>query len=229
MKKFVILIPVYNPDGCLIRLISSLIQENFSKIIIVNDGSDIKYEPIFSLIKEIDNCILLEYKTNQGKGHALKYGIDYYLKHLSKTYQGIITTDADFQHSVKDIINIENNFKKDDKFILGVRNFQLKNIPINRKLGNRLTSFLFYKLYHTKVADTQSGLRLFTNSSLKKCLKIAGDRFEYEMMVLINFSKERLQIKQIPIETIYFKVKSSKFKIIRDSYQIYKTLFQNIK
>ena len=229
MKNFVIVIPAYNPNGRLIRLISSLIQTEFSKIIIVNDGSDIKYQPIFSLIKEIDKCVVLEYNTNKGKGYALKYGIDYYLKHFSKNYHGIITTDADFQHKIKDMINLTKEFRKGDKFIIGVRNFHLKNIPLHRKFSNRLTSYLFYKLYKVKISDTQSGLRLFSNSYLKKCLKISGSRFEYETNVLIHIAKGTKEIKQMPIETVYFKDNVSHFKIIRDSYQIYKNLFKGLK
>ena len=51
MKDIVIIIPSYNPDSKLINLVNYLIKNNFSKIIIVNDGSN-KGTKIFKILKK---------------------------------------------------------------------------------------------------------------------------------------------------------------------------------
>ena len=86
MQDVVILIPTYNPNEKLLKLVSELIKNNFLKIIIVNDGSTNNLE-IFDKLKNINECTILEYKTNKGKGYALKYGIKYSLENFSNQFK----------------------------------------------------------------------------------------------------------------------------------------------
>ena len=224
MHDVVILIPTYNPNEKLLKLVSELIKNNFSKVIIVNDGSTNNLE-IFEKLKTINECILLEYKTNKGKGYALKYGIKYYLDNL-KEFKGIITVDCDYQHIPYDIENISSKLLSNlDKVILGSRDFNKKQVPILNRLGNKFTSFVFELLYKTKINDTQTCLRGISNKYLPLCLETEGARFEFEMNMLINFSKEHIKFLEIPIETIYHTKGESKFHKIIDSIKVYKVLF----
>ena len=62
-----------------------------------------------------------------------------------------------------------------------------------------------------------------------RILHIDGDRFEYEINVLLDFSKRKIPIKEIEIETVYIDNNSSShFKPIRDSFKIYKQIFKYI-
>ena len=70
----IVLIPSYEPDDRLVKLINDLSKTNY-KIIVVNDGSSNKYDEIFNKIK--NKCVLLGYKENHGKGYALKTGFKY--------------------------------------------------------------------------------------------------------------------------------------------------------
>ena len=57
-------------------------------------------------------------------------------------------------------------------------------------------------------------------------LKTNGDRFEYEMNVLLDATREKIKIIEVPIETIYIENnKSSHYKVVRDSFMIYKQIF----
>ena len=76
MNNIVVLIPAYNPNQKLINLVSEL-KNNFSKIIIINDGSNRKSKKIFQELTNYPECTILEYSENRGKGYALKYGINY--------------------------------------------------------------------------------------------------------------------------------------------------------
>jgi len=230
MKDIIVLIPAYNPSGKLIKLIAKLIKTDIEKIIIVNDGSNSSYKEIFNTIKEIDKCIVLEYQDNKGKGYALKYGIDYYLKNFKKKYKGIVTVDADYQHLVKDIIKVSKSLSDSrNDLILGSRNFNLKTVPLLNKIGNKLTSKLFKIIYKVNIGDTQTGLRGISNCNLKLCKDISGFKFEYEMNMLIYFVKKNLNIKEVEIETVYYKEKESKFKKVKDSFEIIKVLLKERK
>lgn len=225
MRRSVILIPAYNPNQKLLKLVKDL-ERDFAKIIIVNDGSKEGLE-VFCDLKKNNNCVVLEYKDNHGKGYALKYGIDYYLKHLIMDYIGIITVDADYQHLPLDIIKIAKEMEVDDsQIILGVRNFYEKKIPILNKIGNRFTSFIFRILYGKKIQDTQTGLRGIPNKYVDDCLEIDGDRFEYEIEKLIYFVNNKIPIKEVMITTIYYTKGESKFNKLIDSLKIYKVLLK---
>jgi putative flippase GtrA len=60
-------------------------------------------------------------------------------------------------------------------------------------------------------------------------LEVEGDRFEYEMNMLLDAPKNKIKIEEETIETIYEDNNSgSHFNTIKDSYRIYKQIFKFI-
>ena len=229
MKKnnVTVLIPSLNPDNKLIKYVESLVNIGFKNIIIVNDGSTKKYEYYFNKLKKIKECIVLKHVVNQGKGRALKTGINYYLCNLSNKNIGLITADADGQHTPEDTMKIAKKLLEGkDDLILGVRDFSKSNVPIKSKLGNNITKFLFKIMYGKKVTDTQTGLRGLSNSFLIDAMKFEGEKYDYEMNMLIEPVLLKSKISEVIIDTVYIdENKSSHFDAVKDSYKIYKILF----
>ena len=226
--KIVPIIPSLNPDDKLIKIVNELMN-NYSKIIIVNDGSE--SDEIFNKLKEYKKCVVLTHKTNLGKGEALKTAFDYYEKNLSNKYLGVITMDSDGQHLVSDVIEMSKLLEEKDKFILGTRLFNTKSTPLRNKLGNRITSRVFKWFYKVYIKDTQTGLRCIPNRLIKEIINIPGSRFEYELNMLIKLTKLKEEIIEYNIKTVYLKNsnKKSHFKVISDSIKIYKTMFHGRK
>ncbi len=223
--KTVILIPALNPEDKLVKLVKEL-KKSFSKIIIVNDGS--QSDKIFKKLQENKECIILTHDENKGKGEALKTAFKYYLKNLSQDFLGIITLDADGQHLPIDAIKISELVEKEDKFVLGTRLFNTKETPFRNKLGNRITSRVFKMIYKVYLKDTQTGLRGIPNRLIEKLLNVSGSRFEYELNVLIELVKLKEEIIEYDIQTVYAKDnnKKSHFNVFKDSYQVYKVMFK---
>ena len=219
--KNVILIPAYNPDDKLIKLIDDLINLKMP-IIVVNDGSEKCYDYIFSCIKNKNQVEVINHEKNKGKGVAIKTGIKYIISNYYECI-GIITADSDGQHLTKDIKKISTSIiQNPNSLILGVRNFNKNNIPLRSKLGNRVTSFIFYLSTHKKCNDTQTGLRGISRKLFDKCLNIQGDRYEYEMNMLMEFARDNINFIYENINTIYInRNKSSHFNPIKDSIKIY--------
>ncbi len=226
MKDILILIPAYNPSIKLYDLVIELNQLGFSKILIIDDGSTIKSSrQVFKKLEAIESVIILSYPDNKGKGYALKYGINYYLENFHNDFLGLVTVDADYQHLPDDILNIALKLHGNlDSIVLGERNFNLKEIPFLNRLGNKLTALIF-KLLYGNINDTQTGLRGFPNRYLNYALEAKGNKFEYEMNVLIKFTRLKIPIIKVPISTVYYQKSESKFKKISDSLRIYKVLF----
>ena len=217
-----ILIPAYQPDKKLIKLIKDLKNQTDMSIIVIDDGSGEKYKNIFEQAKKLE-CEVISYPDNHGKGFAIKTGIKY-LKEIGES-DGFVSADADGQHTTKDIINISNTLLKQKcDIVLGTRDFNLPEVPLRNRIGNKFTITLFNAMTGLPLKDTQTGLRAYSSELFDMLLGIDGDRYEYEFNILIKISENNLKYVQIPIETIYDDNKSSHFRPILDSVLIYKPL-----
>ncbi|MFB7142585.1 glycosyltransferase [Gottfriedia sp. NPDC056225] len=223
----VILIPALSPDDRLIHLVKELKSKFNPHIIVVNDGSDAKYNGIFQNLRQVDKCTVLEHPHNLGKGMALKTGISYFLKNFSNS-AGLVTADCDGQHTPKDIDQVANALMASpDNLILGVRNFSEENIPFRSRFGNTLTRSIFKYLTGLSITDTQTGLRGIPVSYMKFLLDMSGARFEYELNMLLGCKQQGIDIKETQIETIYLdKNSSSHFNPLVDSIKIYFVFFK---
>jgi exopolysaccharide biosynthesis protein len=75
--------------------------------------------------------------------------------------------------------------------------------------------------------DTQTGLRAFDMSLVPLLLDIRGERYEYEMNMLLDFARMGVPIRETRIETVYIKGNStSHFHVLRDSAMIYGEIFK---
>ena len=223
-NKYIALIPSYNPDERLIKLVDSLIKEKFN-IVVIDDGSCAESKDIFDNVN--DNCHVIHHETNMGKGAGIKTGLKYIKDNFNNGI--IVTVDCDGQHRVEDALNLcKYNEKHLDTICLGSRKFDGK-VPFKSKFGNSITRFIFLLVSRKYIYDTQTGLRSFSYNYIDKMLSIPGERFEYEMNVLLEMVKSRIPIKEITIKTIYINNNSSShFKAIRDSFMIYKEIFKFI-
>lgn len=114
----------------------------------------------------------------------------------------------------------------DSGMVLGSRDFGAKNVPFKSRAGNRITSTVFLLLYGRWVGDTQTGLRGFGRGLLETMMQVKGDRYEYEMNVLIELASMKLPMRPLPIETVYENDnKGSHFRPFQDSARIYKVIF----
>ena len=106
--------------------------------------------------------------------------------------------------------------------VLGVRQFD-KSVPARSRFGNRFTRAVFSAISTTKVTDTQTGLRAFDCSLLDFMLEIPGERYEYEMNMLLYCGKKGIPILEVPIQTVYLDAHntSSHFNAVKDSLRIY--------
>ena len=230
-EKFVAIIPCYEPPKSLIAYATKLISCGISNIVIVNDGSNESYDVVFNKLKEF--CTVLEYKENKGKGHALKHAFLHCKKNFDKSYC-FVTCDCDGQHDFDDVLRCVNKAKENNNaLILGVRDFTAKSVPIRSKFGNNSTVQLFNFLYKTKISDTQTGLRAFSYENIENLINIKGERFEYEMNMLVYFAKRKLPILEVKIKTIYTKKEEdvkrrSHFKTFSDSIKVWGVLFKNL-
>jgi glycosyltransferase involved in cell wall biosynthesis len=218
-----VVIPAYNPDEKLINLVKDLVDLGVSSIIIVNDGSIVSasWSRILRQAEKYNEVVIIHHERNRGKGVALKTAFSHILNDKPDICN-IVTADADGQHTAIDIVSVVKSAMVDPtKLILGVRAFGT-DIPFRSKFGNQLTKKVFSLFTGYKVSDTQTGLRAFNRRLLPEFIATKGDRYEYEMNMLVQHVKRGAQINEVKIETIYIDDNdSSHFNPLVDSARIY--------
>ena len=226
MKRQFALIPAYKPNDNLISFIQSL-ETRGLEVVVVNDGSGEDYLPLFRKIEKQSLAKVIHLEKNQGKGAALKAGLAY-LNTVNDDFQ-VITLDADGQHSLRDsLLLLQKSLKNEGSLLLGSR-AQSKDSPLRSRIGNYITKKVFSLTTGVKVEDTQTGMRAFSKSLIPKLLQIQGNRYEYEMNMLLDFAKQGIPIKEYPIETIYINDnEGSHFDTVKDSIRIYSQILKFI-
>ncbi|MNI08976.1 Undecaprenyl-phosphate 4-deoxy-4-formamido-L-arabinose transferase [compost metagenome] len=214
-----ILIPAYEPDHRLLELIHKLRKCSDTQIMIVDDGSGEEYQNIFNTAKAV-GCVVLHHEVNQGKGQALKTGFRYLIN--SGEQDIVICADSDGQHLPEDIVAVREIIQQGNhKIVLGSRRFSGK-VPLRSRFGNAVTRAVFSFTTGTKVYDTQTGLRGYSADMLEWLCQIPGERFEYEMNMLLSAHQEGYSIEEVFIDTVYLdENKSSHFRPFTDSIRVY--------
>lgn len=224
LNEIAIIIPSLDPDEKLLNLLKKLKATGFTNLILVNDGSSSKYRNYYEIAKDKYNCIVLTHSVNLGKGRALKNAFNYVLTELPNC-TGAVTVDSDGQHSIEDIIECSiATAKFKDNLIMGCRDFSSKseNVPFRSRFGNIMTHNVLKLLCGINIPDTQTGLRGFSRKLLQTFMVTKGERFEFEMNMILDAKENNIDIKVIPIKTIYIEEnKTSHFNPLKDSIKIY--------
>lgn len=228
MNKVAIIIPAYEPDERLIKLLEILDAKNLGPVYIVDDGSGDNYQKIFEKSKNIIarlGGILLVHEKNKGKGQALKTAFAYILEN-EQDIMAVVTADSDGQHTCECIGKVISAIQENEEcLILGVRKFDTDGIPWKSRFGNNLTEKIFKYITGVHVTDTQTGLRGIPRSYMEELLDIKGERFEFEMRMLLDAAEKR-KIIEVPIKTIYDSEENHQthFNPLKDSIRIYRIL-----
>jgi len=216
----VILIPSYEPESSLVSFVKEIKESGFD-ILLVNDGSGKEYDEIFNSAAPFTSYIKLE--QNRGKGGALKEGFSALLKYYPNA-KYVITADGDGQHSLKDLIRINNLLEKENEIIFGSR--EMEKMPTRSKIGNFLSKYDRTLLTKQYINDDQCGLRGFQIRYLDELVAIDGNRYEYELRQIISFQLKNYKILYMPIDTIYLDNNSkSHFTTVKDSLRLHISIF----
>ena len=225
LNRTTVVIPSLEPDGRLAPYVDQLLGSGFERIIVVDDGSSAPFQPVFQDLETRNGCTVLHHDVNHGKGVALKTAYAWIAQHPGQTL-AVLTADADGQHKVADCLNVLDAFEKGKGGLyLGSRDFSLPNIPPKSRFGNRATSVVFRICNGVWLPDTQTGLRVFGIGDLGFMSEVEGERYEYEMNVLIACSREKIPMVPVTIETVYENNnEGTHFHPVRDSLRIYRVI-----
>ena len=238
-SRYIALIPAYEPGEKLISLVHDLRDRGFEAVV-VDDGSGKDYRDIFEKVSH--DAVVLTHPENRGKGAALRNGLSYILNYMAydevaRTPSGvrelsgrdavIVTVDADGQHLPDDVLRVARIAgSRRDALVLGSRALD-EDVPARSRFGNTVTRHVYSAVTGVRVHDTQTGLRAFSRDLIPALLEIEGDRYEYEINMLLTLATEGYTIIEERIETVYEDNNSgSHFRTVRDSLRVYREILK---
>ena len=194
--KGIVVIPTFNNEGTVCDVIASVRQYS-SDILVVNDGSTDRTE---FLLSKIDGIQIISYPRNKGKGYALKMA----LKHAAERgYRYAITIDADGQHFADDLRTFVDRIEQvPDSLLIGARNLQADNMPSKNTFANKFSNFWYKVETGKKLADTQSGYRLYPLYCLQNMIFITR-RYEFEVEIIVRAAWRGVNVENIPVKVYY--------------------------
>jgi glycosyltransferase involved in cell wall biosynthesis len=193
-NKIAAIIPFYNERGTINQIIRNTLKQ-VDAVIAIDDGST---DNSSENITFGENITLLKNSTNRGKGFALRKGLSYAVEN---GFDEIITLDADLQHD-PDEISLLCSKLDEYHIVIGNRLNNLKGMPLQRRMSNKITSYLLSIKTGQKILDSQSGFRAYRAEVIKN-ITTTKDGYEAESEILIKASLNGYQIGFADISTIY--------------------------
>jgi len=193
-----VLIPTYNNERTLKRVVDGVLQFT-ENIIIINDGST---DSTSKILENYPHLTHIPIEKNTGKGNALRLG---FKKARSLAYDYAITIDSDGQHFPEDIpvfIEALEQAKNKNLLLIGARNMSHESVPGKSSFGNKFSNFWFWFETGIKLTDTQSGFRLYPLKPLEK-LNFYTKKFEFEIEAIVRAAWNDVEVKNVPIQVLY--------------------------
>ena len=227
--KLDIIIPVYNEDENIIRLLKALESEvvcNFRVLICYDSESDktLKYVKNGNIINKE---ILLVKNPRQGPNSAIIQGIN------SSKAEIILIYMADDFENIKLINNMINLVERGNelvipsRFIAGGKMLGAKKI---KKMITIIGSYLIYYLARIPFKDCTNAFKMFS-ANLKNKIKLDSTTgFTFALELTTKSYLSNLKIIEIPCIWIETKNRKSNFKVYKWlPYYIYWLMFSMIK
>lgn len=194
-KLLSIIVPIYNEENLIPESLPAIFDLPINKeVIVINDGSDDRTPILLKELQNKYNFTLINQKQNQGKGAAVKRG----LEEIKGDY--FIICDADLEYDPQDIKRL---FSETEQLInkkIAIYGSRFKNInKISfHYLVNRFLTALTNLLFKANLTDMETCFKLIPSSALSE-IKLSGKRFEIEPEITARLFKAGYQIIEFPI------------------------------
>ena len=193
-NRIAAVIPFFNERGTINKIIQSTLQY-VNSVVAIDDGST---DNSSENVTVLENVILLKNDTNRGKGFTLRRGLVYAVEN---GFDEIVTIDADLQHNPDEIPLLCSKLNL-YPIVIGNRLNNLKDMPLQRRMSNKITSFLLSIKIGQKILDSQSGFRAYRADVIKN-VNTTKNGYEAESEILIEASRKGYKIGFADVSTIY--------------------------
>lgn len=208
-KKITVVFPAYNAEKTLKKTVKDIPKEYVDNLILVDDFSK---DNTVKISKEL-GLLTIKHNKNKGYGANQKTCYNYALKEKSDV---IIMIHPDYQYDPK-ILNTIIKEIVDNKYdaVLASRFLHSKSplkggMPLYKFIGNKILTFVENIVLRTKISEFHTGYRAWSSKTLKSIpYNKNSNSFVFDTQIIIQVINKKLKIKEVPVETRYFKEASS--------------------
>ena len=217
MKDWIVM-PAYNEELSVGKVLDALKREGWRKIIVVDDGSRDRTAEI----ARSKGALVVSHEKNMGLGAALRSGLTRARKLGADC---VVTFDADGQHDPNAVESLSKALKNAD-LVIGVRRHL--GIPLHKRVGN-FSLNLITCLFSGVFTDSQSGSRAFSKRALK-LIRIRSNRYEVSSEIIIQAKKRGLRLQEAPVKCFYTKYSKARGTTIASGIRIFwRLILQKIR
>jgi len=220
MKKKILIFIITYQASYRLKKVFDLIElkklKNYKiKILISDDDSkDDTLEVAKKIYKKNNSLVILKNnKKRLNYGGNIKLCINYAIKNK---YDYAIMVHGDGQYHPKFILPIIKKLEQNDSAaVCGSRMIHKKNtlkgkMPLYKFIGNIFLTKFFNIVFSTNFTDCHTGLWIYNLKYVNKnVISSLTDTYNFDNQMRINLIKKKLEIKEIPILTIYGNERSS--------------------
>ena len=172
------------------------------EIIAVNDGSkDNTKDEIRRAASEDTHIRAVTYPKNGGKGKAIRKGIDA----ANGRYIALLDSDLDLPpEQLSDYLQPLINNETD--VVIGSKMHKDSHIdyPFVRKVMSVGYYCLLRLLFHLKIKDTQTGIKVFKAEVIKPIIHLIKTKgFAYDIEILVAVNCRGYRIKEMPVQLVF--------------------------
>ncbi len=222
LKLLSIIVPVYNEEHLITKSLPEICRLNINKeVIVIDDGSQDKTPFLLQELKKTYNFKLITQAINQGKGAAVKKG----LQEIKGDY--FIVCDADLEYEPQDIASLFTQAEKagHEKIAFFGSRFKNNKSFTFHYLVNRFLTELTNLLFKIRLTDMETCFKMLPVSALSK-IKLSGKRFEIEPEITTGLIKAGYKIKEIPISYTRRSYQEGKKITAKDGFLAVITIFK---
>ncbi len=193
-----VIVPAYNEEKNIGRVLSGLFSQGLENIIVVDDGSNDNTAEV----AKSAGAVVLKHEVNRGQGASLQTGNEYA---LAGGASYVVHFDADGQFNPADIVEALAVMKdKNIDILLGSRFLDNRSqipwtkkhivLPIARLINRFLTGL--------KLTDVHNGFRILSRPALQK-INISQDRMAHNSEIIRQIKEKNLSYLEYPVEVTY--------------------------
>lgn len=205
-EKIMVVLPTYNEEGKIGKVISKMPSKWVHEVAVVNDGSNdnTEKESIEAGVK------LINHPKNLGVGAAICTGIKYAIE---KGYDIVVVMGGDDQDNPSEIGRLLRPILFDEFDLVQGSRYMAGgirvNMPLFRKLTTSLFSWMFRKLTGYPLTDGTNGYRAFRTTIFKnKNVNLDQDwlnKYELEPYLLYKIIESGFRVTEAPVTKRYPK------------------------